>query len=300
MSRFSVILLLIAVLTACGSNPATPVRPPATGTAPTPTALPFSWDTKPGSILFRIDRQIVGETPVEAMNRLPLCTVYGDGYMTWITGEQVLEARVNGEIIRSFLDFIIRDQHFYSVQDYAAKQLPPPGKHVIEMITLRISNETRTVRSYSNWSGGEFTAILERCTRISPEPVIYQPTGAWLSVQPIAGSQMPRMAWSKSNPLHIGEIATSGKPMWISGNVLGFFWSTLRGARNGVQFVEDGKTYLIGLQVPGVSRESPPMPEVTPTMPVVIPTATRTPGPTSTPSLPRDAAVSATPVPTKK
>lgn len=299
MTRFSVLLVLIALLSACGTAPATPNTPVITGTPPTPTAPPFTWNTTPGTILFRADRQLVGESPIDAMNRLPVCTLYGDGYMTWVTGNQVLEARVNTETIRSYLDFVIREQHFYTVPDYAANQLPPTGKYTLELITLRLNNETRTIRSYSAWPNNEFIAISERCTRISPEPVLYQPTGAWLTIQPIAGSQSPRLMWSASAPLRLGEIAASGKPIWISGGTLGFFWTTLRNARSGIQLIEDNKAYQIGLQMPGVSRESPPMPEVTPTMPLVIPTVTPLPSATWTPSGPRDGAVTVTPAPKK-
>lgn len=303
MIRFSALLILLALLTGCGSTPptATRISPPPSGDASTITPPPFTWNNAAGAILFRIDRQLVGETPIEAMNRIPLCTVYGDGYMTWVTGDQVLEARISVEIIRSFLDFLIRDQRFYSIRDYVPNQLEPTGKYPLELMTLRLNNETRTVRNYYNWQNNEFGAIYERCTRLSAEPVLYQPTGAWLNVQPIAGSQAPRVIWSKTNTaLHLDEIAASGKPIWISGSILGYFWTTLRGARAGVQFVEGDKSFQLGLQIPGVSREAPPMPQVTPTMPVVVRTPTPTLGPTSTPAGPRDGAVTFTPVPTNK
>lgn len=278
------LIAVLLLISACGSTPSTPV--PAQTAQPTVPA--FSWDQKPGVILVRFDRAITGESAVDAMNRLPLCSLYGDGYLRWINpapplGEEVFEARISEATVRSFIDYLIREQRYFSIPDYASRQLPPTGKFATDSVTLNINNEARIVRSYGVWPQNEFNTMLDKCTHLSSEPVAYLPTGAWLYVQPVAGSPDPIISWSVSAGFRLGDVAAAGKPMWISGEVLGFVWNTLHRTLGTVQWVEDDKAYKLGLQVPGVSRESLPPPVPTPAMPVFQPTATATFIPTRTP-----------------
>lgn len=289
---------LLMLIAACGGNPV-PATPAKTATA---TIAPIGWDTKPGSILVRFDRQTIGDTPISMMNRIPACTLYGDGYVVWVNlvppgGEEIFEARLSDSTVRSFLDYMIREQRFFSIPDYAARQLPPVGKYEIDSVTLRINNETRTVRNYGSWPSDEYNTMVDKCTHLTSEPVTYLPSGAWMSVQPIAGSQEPRLNWAVTAGFRLGDVAATGKPMWVTGSVLVFLWDTLHRSQGVIQWIEDGKPYKIGLQVPGVSREAPPAPAITPTMPVYVPSATPTPPATSTSRPPPDAAVSATPIP---
>jgi hypothetical protein len=238
-------------------------------------------------ILVRFDRAITGETAVDAMNRLPLCSLYGDGYLRWVNpappqGEEIFEARINETTVRSFLDYLIREQRYFSIPDYASRQLPPTGKFATDSVTLNINNETRTVRSYGVWPQNEFNTMLDKCTHLTSEPVAYLPTGAWLYVQPIAGSSDPIITWLPSTGFSLKDQASAAKPLWISGDVLTFIWNTLHRTMGTVQWVEDGQAFKLGLQVPGVSRESLPPPVPTPAMPVFQPTVTATIRPTPT------------------
>jgi hypothetical protein len=266
---------------ACGSAPAVTPVPQV------PTVPAFGWDTKPGSIVVRFDRILNGEPAVNAANRLPLCTVYGDGHLVWLNfvppaSEEVLEARLNDATLRSFIDYAIRDQHFYSLPDYASKQLPPEGKYTVESITLNLNNEVRTIRNYGPWSNNEFQTLLDKCTHLTSQPVSFLPTGAWLTAQTISESNDPRLEWSPTIGFKLSGLTDSSKPMWISGEVLNYLWQTQRRTLGAVQWLEDGKSYKLGLQVPGISRDAPPAPQVTPTMPTVLLTATPTTAPTQT------------------
>jgi len=280
MKRIIAGIVLALLLSACGGNQ-TPVP------TPSPTPQPIGWDTKAGAILMRLDRIVVGEEPLAAMNRLPLCTLYGDGYMTWISaappiGEEVYEARIPDATIRAFLDYLVREARFYSIPDYASRQLPPTGRYSVDSIVLALNGETRTLRAYSNWAQGEFDNLLTRCTHLSAEPVTYLPPGGWLSVQPVAGSPDPEIAWAQSAGFTLADVAASGKPMWVSGSVLAYLWTTTHRSLGGLQWNEQNRTYRIGLQVPGLSREAPVASNPTPTMPIFVPSATPTTRPTPT------------------
>jgi hypothetical protein len=288
MPRWSIVVGLLVgsiLLGACTPTPApaltaTPNQPP-----------PIGWDTRPEAIIVRFDRVLNGEASLAALNRLPLCTIYGDGHIVWINvvppvSEEVLEARLNDTTLRSFFDFLIREQRFYSLPDYAANQLPPDARTTIESITLNLNKEVRTIRNYGAWPNGEFQAMLSACTHLSSEPVAYLPSGAWLTVQPLSGASTdPRVLWTASAGLKLADIA-AGKPIWLSGSNLTFMWNTLRRTLGAIVFVENDRPFRIALQVPGISRDSPPAPAATPSpVPTEPPTALPTARPTVTSGL---------------
>jgi|GEM_PF-661254 len=276
----------LIMLSACGggSNPAsTPIA--ATNNAPT-----IGWDKSPTAIIVRLDRQVQNEPQFNALNRLPNCTLYGNGHLVWVnntsSGDQVLEALIDDTTIRSYLDFMIRQMRFYSLPDYAANELQPAGQVIVESISLNLSNTPRTVRSYEHWPNGEFSTILDKCTHLTTQPVLYLPTGAWLTVQPIANSTDTLLTWQPNQPFRLSDLAVSTSPLWISGQTLTALWNIQEQTSGQIQWSESNKTYKFILQVPGISRDAPTPPAITPTMPPLVVSAvpTRIPTVTSAPS----------------
>src|SRR5579859_6813193 len=105
----AVLAVMCAVLfSACtNTNTGGSANPNPTATSP---AL-LSWDTNPNAVIFRLDRTLNGESTVSAHNRLPLCTLFGNGHLVWVNsappnGEQILEAQLDASVFRSFLDFL--------------------------------------------------------------------------------------------------------------------------------------------------------------------------------------------------
>lgn len=280
------ILVAALVLSGCGGASNNPATQPAGG-----GGLPgLIWNKDPKTIIVRLDRTLNGEPQAASLNRLPLCTIYGDGHVVWVNSvppvsEEVLEARIDDSTMKSFLDdFLIRGQKFYSIPDYAAAQLQPDGRFSIESITVNLSNEVRTIRNFGAWPNGEFQNILDKCTHLTTQPVTYLPLGAWLSVQPATGTTSdPNIVWQAGAPFKLSDLAASGQPVWINGQMLNVLWTSLRRTLGAVQWVENDKSYRVVLQVPGISRESPAAPAATPTMPAMALTATPTLRMTETP-----------------
>ena len=240
-------------------------------TAPANNPPAIGWDKSPSAITFRLDRTLNGEANVSAANRLPLCTLYGNGHLVWVNiippnGEQVLETQLDDAAIRSFLDYLIRQQHFYSVVDYAASQLPPSGQYVVESAALNLKDAVRTVRSYGQWPNNEFQLMLNTCSHLTKQPVLYVPTGAWITVVPTTGASSDTpVIWSDNVPVRLADLAANANPTWLSGDLLGTLWLQLRRTMGAIRWQENNKSYKIILQVPNVSRDSPDAPAVTPT-----------------------------------
>lgn len=249
------VMLLTVVLSACGAAP-TP--------APNVPENILTWDKDPNAIIFRIDREWSTDSREDALNRVPLCTIYGNGHIVWVNvvppnGEEILEAFIDDVTFRGFLDFLIRDLKYYSIPDYAARQQPSPSTPTLETISLILAGTPQTIRSYSAWENDAYAQMLARCTTLSSTPAQFAPTGGWLSVLAVENNGAPSLLWPVRAAVELDK-ATGAQPVWISGEIVQKIWATQRETRGNVLWVERDRFYRIVLQVPGISRDSPPAP----------------------------------------
>jgi hypothetical protein len=240
--------------------------------APANTAVPagpvLGWDRDPGAIIVRLDRMNIQAPEQERPNMLPPCTLYGDGHVVWVNsippdGEEVLEAYVDDVTIRGFLEFIIRDNQFYSVPDYAAQELPPDSSTLLESITLSLSDQVRTVRNYRTWENDLYTRIRERCTSLTDVYARYVPQGAWVTFIPLeVRTDAPERIWQPNAPFRLADATEQA--VWATGPALIELWDYQRQTLNQGVWLENEQPYRAVIQVPNISRDSPPAPEATP------------------------------------
>lgn len=273
----------ILIVSGCGGGQ--PASPPASGSgeqtsAPQATATSqpsgpvIAWDKTPGTIVVRLDRLVDKEPDYQRLNRIPPCTLYGDGRLVWVnnvppSGEEVLEAYLDDVAVRGFIEFIIREKRFYDVPDYAAQELPPTETAAMDSITLNLTGQQRTIRSYRPWPENMYFSILETCGRLSNTPAQFLPVWAWASAYSVpSAAAASRIGWPPTGQFKMAELAASGDRVWISGPTLRQLWNIQRASFGTVLWIEGDKTYQVALQVPGVSRDAPPPPpgaEQTPT-----------------------------------
>jgi hypothetical protein len=114
--------------------------------------------------------------------------------------------------------------------------------------------------AFSGWDSEWFGRVVRACKRISQEPILFEPTGAWLTVQPAEYNfSAPTVTWNVPN-LSLTEAANSGQPRWIEGSNVVTLWNYLNTLPSNLLFLENNVYHQIALQVPGTSRVSPPPP----------------------------------------
>lgn len=265
MRRLRVILcgLCLMTLAACGNGGGGGTPQPTSTSQPSSPVI--QWDKTPGKVVMRLDRVVPKEPAYEAHNRIPSCTLYGDGHLVWVNtisgqGEEILEAYLDEITIRSLIEFVIRDQKFYDVPDYAAQELPPSETTPINSITLNVNNELRTIRSFRIWPTNIYNQIYDRCLKISNVRAVLIPTGAWITVFEQARNQGPSTVWKVTMPFKAADAAASNAARWVTGPALADMWQLIRRFYGNVQWTEGLKAYRVAIQVPGVSRDSPPAP----------------------------------------
>lgn len=250
------LLLVAATLAACREN--TPAPPAQDGDIPLES---FGWDTAPDALIVRLDTYDDEAGPAQTLNTLPPCTVWGDGRVVWTTprapkGEDLLEARIDEQTLRGFVESII-GRGFFTWEDEPLVSLDQTP--FIESITLVLYGEVRTVRRASSWPQDSFNRILDECRRLSPLPVLVLPSAGWVSAYPITlNDARPSWQWPPSAPFTLRELAESRQARWLEGELATTIWQSARETGGAMQVVErDGGSYALAIVVPGYSRDGP-------------------------------------------
>lgn len=262
MLRYPLLLILGALLAACAPAP-TPQPLAATPDAATPASI--EWDTRPDAVVFRMDTRGTSGNRANDLNTLPYCTIYGDGHVIWlnpgINPEEYLEARIPEATLRDFLNGLI-DTGFYTWEPQQIGQPEPQHEGPLHVrILLTLFDEPHWLDSTSNWPPDTFPRLLEICRQFSNSPVLYVPTGAWLSALPTTESSNRRYAWdtyaADFDDLQLADIPPES-PRWITGEAAATAWSVVRRGR--VLLTDQGQTYRLVVQVPGLQPGVPPAP----------------------------------------
>jgi hypothetical protein len=262
MTRRIIILcgFLVFGLAACGGG-----QQSAGGTG---SNDPIEWDRSPETIIFRADVE-GGDTAQSftARSEIPPCTVYGDNRVVWTNDLgaftlQTLWDRLTDDQIRTFIWQLTINADYFQYESDTNIQPPSSDVPVVETLLLRFNGIERKTDSFSGWAYDYYEEVLNMCKSVSGTPVLYEPEAAWVSAQAVPYDiSAPVIVWnSAAAGLKFAELAASGEPRWIAGGVLPFLWQSLRSSPPYLQFEEDGLYYTIALQIPNVTRLSPPAP----------------------------------------
>ena len=261
------LMLIVLVLAGCkGDNDNTS----SDANGDTDNALgPFDWNRTADAIVVRLDSQPDQESPAFRLNNIPPCTVWGDGRVVWVnetgsSAEEVLEARIEDDKIRAFLEDII-NRGFYDWED----ELIPPstGNPVVETITVSLYNDVRTVRRFSIWPQSAYTHILENCRLLSESPVLVMPEAGWVSAYQVPRDpSMPNWLWPPDASFTLQELAENSQARWLEGPLATELWLSAREERGDAQILErNGNAYQVAIVVPGYSRDAALPPDDTQT-----------------------------------
>jgi hypothetical protein len=253
--------ILLVTISACGGN-----GNPANN-APVSQSNPIDWDRSPKTVVFRADVSGGNTDPFLTLSDVPPCTVYGDNHVVWtnelgVNDVQILEDRVSDDKVREFVNYVALTKQLYN---YTAKADTMPlteSKPVVETLTLFINNVNHKTDAFGGWDYQYYQDILLNCRQISSAPVIFAPTGAWISARVVPyDGDVARQPWDgKANNLSLKDLAASGQAKWITDRNVGVFWELFLTSPKNTQFVEDDVEYNVAFQVPNITRDAPAAP----------------------------------------
>jgi hypothetical protein len=253
------VLLSVIVLTACqtdqGQN-STPTRP----------ASLIQWDGSPSNIVFQAD-VVGGPQDITRVSEVPLCTIYGDNRVVWVNEldafhVEILYDYVDDVAIEDFVVYLTVQERIYTYEAHAAEQEIGDLEPVVETVSINVNGQMHTADAFSGWDSQWFARVVRACKRISQSPILFEPNGAWLTVQ-VADYNFaaPTVNWNAQGAnLSLAEVANSGQPRWIEDSNVVVLWNYLNTLPSNLLFLENNLFHQIAVQVPGISRISPPPP----------------------------------------
>lgn len=258
-SVFCALCLLVSIFTvACQfteqAQTSTPTRPPGL----------INWDRNPSSIVFQAD-VVGGPQDITRMSEVPICTIYGDNRVVWVNEldafhVEILYDFVDDVVIGDFIAYLTVQERIYTYDAHAAEQTSGGVEPVVETVTIIVNEQMHTADAFSGWDSEWFSRVARACKGISQSPILFEPSGAWLTAQTADYNiSVPTVNWDGQS-LILADVATSGQPQWIDGAEMLTVWNYLNTLPSNLLFLQNNVFYQIALQVPGISRTSPPPP----------------------------------------
>ncbi len=266
MARWFALMMLTALLTACEVlGGGTPVA-----TLERPDLAIIDWERSASTVVFRAE--VAGglsETAFVNRNDVPYCTVYGDNRVVWTTSgnradDTVVWDIVSDDTIRTFVETLTVGFGYYSYRSGAELITPMPEAPlpVYDRLTLFVNGEAHQIDSLGGFDFDFFEKILQICTTLSTTPVLFEPTAAWVSAQRTDyNPSLPSHSWDIAQ-LNLAELADSGERRWITATAedrsVIDLWTLLHTWGADAQFETQGGTFHVAVEVPNVTRFSPP------------------------------------------
>ncbi|TVR24900.1 MAG: hypothetical protein EA396_00435 [Anaerolineaceae bacterium] len=231
-----------------------------------PADMVIQWPETTDHILFRADvTHRNAEDDFFARTGIPPCTIYGDGRVVWTTDAQnpidsVLVGPVDEPRIRGFIsNLTLREIYRFDAQaDIRAGEDVP----VVETLVLDVNDVRHVTDIYGGWNRPFFNEIVTQCRNLSPRPQIFRPTALWLRVQEQDYNyNAPAIIWDAAvTGINLAAIADSGQPAWIEGRAVDLLWAYRMRSPLDLQYTQGQRTFVITVEIPGITRFSPPAP----------------------------------------
>jgi hypothetical protein len=254
-------LLLIAALAAgCrAAEPGTPAAPPQSQRV-------IQWDRSPTNIVFQAD-VVGGSEDISRLSDVPRCTIYGDNRVVWVNEldafhTEVLYDMLTDTTIESFVTYLTVQERIYTYQALASEQQTQGIAPVVETVFINVNQQAHSADAFSGWDSDWFSRVLRSCQRLSQAPILFEPDGGWLTtVRAAYNTEAPIITWdAHDTTLNLAAAASGDQPGWISGGDVMTLWNYLNTLPSSLLFSENSQYYRIALQLPGISRTSPPAP----------------------------------------
>lgn len=260
-----VTLGVVLLLAACGGGEAIPPTPIGDVTRPELVGL-IDWERDPNTIIFRAE--IVGgdEDALFRRNEIPPCTIFGDNRVVWLIdsatgGQQAVFEYVSDEAIRLFVEQLVLDYEIYSYGTGEDAADDTDATPVTEVMTLFVNGELHQTDAFSGWDFDYFEEIIDRCGQVGTAPTIFEPQSGYVSAEPVDYvPTVPDIPLSGDLGFDLPALAGGSDRQWVTSDAVSAIWRGIRTNGLDVQFTYQGSTYIIALEVPQVTRLSPPAP----------------------------------------
>jgi len=224
------------------------------------------WNRDALSVVFQAD--VIGGIGYGTFidnNRVPLCTIYGDGRLVWTSPDnnEVLFDFLTDEQITDFVTYLTVDERFFTYEGGMDTLMPSPEFPITDVMTLNVNDIEHTTDSFGNWTDDYFLRLSENCRALSQQPRRFQPSEGWFSIDAVVfDDTIPSVPWeADAAGLSLFDVAEMpASSVWLENSLVLPIWTAIRDNNGRVQFNQDGDEFLVALRIPGVTVDAPPPP----------------------------------------
>jgi hypothetical protein len=254
-------LVLLVLLSACQQAPAVPT-PIGPVTRPDLVSL-INWERSPLAVVFRAEAATSDATAFPSRTEIADCTIYGDNRVVFTAptglGSAVHWQRVSDEAIRLFVEDLTVN---YTLYNYSAGVDAMPADErptQTDAVMLVVNGQAHRADAFGGWPDDYYRLVAERCRAVATEPALLIPAAAYVSVEPVVYDEnLPRIEWDSTAGIDLAALGAERH--WLSGPALQALWNAQRESGAAVQFRQAETDYRVAVEVPGVTRFSPPPP----------------------------------------
>lgn len=255
------IALFLLLLAACQNTPAVPT-PIGPVTRPDLVTL-INWERSPLAVVFRAEVATTDTTLFEHRSDIAECTVYGDNRVVYTApsgvGTGVNWQVVSDEAIRLLVEDLMLNYQIYN-QSAGIDAIPPEQRpSQTETLVLVVNGQAHRADAHGGWPDDYFGRVMERCRAVADAPAELLPAEAYVSVEVVPyDDNRPTIAWDVGRGVDLASLTS--ERTWLSGPGMQALWTAQRESGTDVQFQQDDAVYRVAVEVPGVTRYSPPPP----------------------------------------
>lgn len=211
----------------------------------------LSYDTDPNALLVQAQTIYPPLPPMMQCYLLPDLRVWGDGrvvrVMTKGDKREIAVGQLSANRVVQLLVFL---KQAGALSPWTREMPNPAGSG----FSFKVQLKTATVENWSNSAPAFFPKLLDFFSANEVKPLV--PQQAFLIAT--AGSGPPDKAQDLPTGFSISLTKAMDEGLWISGDVLNFFWDDQNNTLSRHTFRQDGKDYAVALEIAGVGPTEPP------------------------------------------
>jgi hypothetical protein len=238
----------------------------ATAGASTPS---IEWDSNPATLIISATNCCGLVTPFYHDNYIPDALVWGDGRILWSqTGangnRQIMQGQLSSTQLHDWLQSTA-DSGFFGWKPLYKGDSNPTDLPT-RCITINLSSQDKKVCEYFQGAPEAFQKLYDQLSQglgVAGTPFV--PQRAYLTAHSFPKTNLGNNGASQSGktPLWNAKtagvsLAEAGNGVWLEGASLKQAWELVNQNPFAPMAVENGQTYQLTLQVPGVSLATPP------------------------------------------
>ncbi|MFN8528468.1 MAG: hypothetical protein U0670_07645 [Anaerolineae bacterium] len=260
------LICVLACLSACQTVQPPPPTPIAMSAAIAANNTLIQWVRSADTIVFRADISGGQRASTFAAKRdIPLCTIYGDNRVVWVNelgafNIQVLYDRLPDSVIADFVAYLTVNERIYTYNSTPVPEQVGEPDAVVESIQINVNGADHYADAFSGWDDAWFSRVLTACRSLSTTPVLFEPSGGWMSVVEVPfDREAPLLTWdAAATGLDLPTLAQGGSAVWVTGTNAVQLWRTQNTQPSRFLYFQSDKFFAVALQVPGISTNSPP------------------------------------------